>query len=1110
VTALLVMTSTDAAARPKSRAKPKAPVAPPAAAPEPHIMISGVMPGPLRFGRLGSEDGLPSIGVYAIAQDGRGFLYFGTRTGLVRYDGHDMKVFVNDPKNPSSLPSNEVTSLAVDRSGRLWVGTDAGLTSLVPGRDTFVHFRDQKQDPKGLLRDAISVLFVDSKNTLWVGLASGGVARVDCGTGTAQVLQLLNESGLSAVAERRDGLLMLGSRGEGVLIYDANRNRTALHYTSFPNSPARLTSDDVTALHVDGRGRMWIGTESDGMVSVDKDGKVVTYRHKNDDPRTLSDDKVLVIFRGPDDSVWIGTETGGLNQYDEKGGFIRHTGDPSNRDRLSQAWVTAGATTRDGVVWVGTQAGDVNYFDSLALAFRYYRTAGTPITAIVEDRKNPTTFWMGAGPGMDLSGLYRVDSQTGRYTIYQGLRSGTRLLNLRQRWIAALHADPSGTIWIGTHGLGLIQYRPETDTVTQYQVGADDSPGNVNFILDDPAGALWLGTWGDGLVKFQPTTGQVEHFTVEPNADNTVSSNYIYTLARDAADPKLLWVGTAEGGLNRFDTTRGTATRYLHDRNSANTLSNNNVTTIHQDSSGRLWIGTFGGGLNLFDPKARTWKRYNRPGQPSTIYGIIEDETGGLWLSTNGGGLKVLDPRTDQMMSYAGRDGLQADEFAQGGYHRGASGAFYFSGTKGATVFRPETIRPDRFAPPVILTGFRVFDEERQVPAAADVELSYLDSVVSIQFAALAFADPRRLQYEYRLTGLHDRWIATKQNSVTYTNLDPGAYVFELRARGRHGVASPASLIVPLQVLPPPWRTWWAYGIYGLSALAVVLVFVQYQRRKLVRMEQQNRLATVEREIQLTAAVQTGFLPDASQVDEDGFGLVGVYRPAGQCSGDWWWHERINGHVHVIACGDVTGHGPGPAMVTASVSTTFRVMREVWAESGPREFLRIANEQVMRSGRGRYLMQIMVAEFDTHSGQLSLYSAAGFPAVCLLGGQFKVFTARGVPLGSPQFDTAVVTATLTPGDRFMLLTDGIPEIEQANGRRLGLRRVTKIYEETAAMPLSEAAAYLLKAAETANHKREQEDDWTFVIAEFARRAEQGRGRRISAAGMGSVPPAAAL
>jgi ligand-binding sensor domain-containing protein/serine phosphatase RsbU (regulator of sigma subunit) len=1071
-----------AAARPRKDAK-QPDVAPP---PGPPRTVNGIIPGPLRFNRLGSDEGLPSLGIFAIAQDRDGFMWFGTRTGLARYDGERMRLFVHDPDKPSSLPNNDVTALAVDAAGKLWVGTAGGLRVYDRSTETFKPATPAAQGAQALAAgEAIGVLHADSKNRLWVGPTKGGVVLVDTRTGAARALGVLRESGLQAVAERADGIVVLGSRGEGVLFFDPQAGRTIARHTAEADSGLRLPSSEVAALFIDRRGRLWIGTAEDGVAIVEGD-RVVRYRHRDAEPRSLSDDGVTTIFGGPGGSVWVGTKAGGLNQFDEQtGGFIRHAGDPAELDRLSDAWVTTASASRDGVIWIGTLSAGVNFFDALALELRYYRSGGTAITALAEDAKQPRYLWMGTGAGMERGGLYRLDRETGAYTLRKRLGPETDPVLLDQHWITQLYSDPKGTLWIGTHGSGLLEYRPDGDLLIAHRATEGESgAGDVQAILPDPGGRLWLGTWGEGLARLDPRDDNAEFFPHDPADEVSLSSSYVYTVVRDTRDPKILWVGTAEGGLNRFDTSSGTAVRHVRDDNRSNSISNNNVLSIHQDPTGQLWIGTYGGGLNRFDPKKGAFKRYDRPEHPTTVYGILQDPSGALWLTTEGSGLHVLDPRTDRMIGYSARDGVQADEFAQGGYHRGASGTFYFGGVNGVTALVPERVRPDGFAPPLLLTGFRIFDEPRAL-GSGEIELSYSDAVVSFQFASPAYADPHRVKYEYQLVGLHDRWIATDQGSVTYTNLDPGDYTFHVRAIGRHGAASSSPLTVPLHVSPPPWRTWWAYALYVLGLVLVALAVLRYQKRKITFIRQQNRLETVENELKLTAAVQTGFLPESNLVRDGSFGLVGVYRPAEQCGGDWWWHERINGY-HVIAVGDVTGHGPGPAMVTASVSTTFRVMRQIWQDSGPIEFLRVANDQVVKSGRGEYLMQLTVAQFDPERGKLTFYSAAGFPALCIHEGTVRVVTTPGVPLGTAAFDVSVREVDVAPGDRFMLLSDGIPEIETKNGRRLGLRNVIKVYQESATLPLDRAADRLLGAATQANPPGEQEDDWTFVMAEWDR------------------------
>jgi ligand-binding sensor domain-containing protein/serine phosphatase RsbU (regulator of sigma subunit) len=1058
--------------------------------------IRGVMPGPIRFKRLGSDDGLPSMGVYAIVQDRDGLMWFATLSGLARYDGQKARVFVHQPEKPTSLPSNDVTSLTLDADGRLWVGTGGGLRRYDSTTESFVGLTapgaaegepdesgEGEEKPKPPLSVPIARLFVDSKNRLWVGFADGGAARVDPRTQAVDALPALREAAITAIAERADGAILFGTDGDGLVVYDGGQDRTLSAYTAAGESGARLPSNDVTSILVERSGRMWVGTEQDGVVAI-RDERPVYYRHDKRVPSSLSSDQVTAIFAGPNDSIWIGTRTGGLNQFDEpRGRFVRHIGNASDESRLSDSWVTTAGASRDGVTWIGTLQGGVCFFDGLSLELRYYRTGSVAITAVAEDRRQPDIVWMGTGAGAENGGLYQLDRRTGEYTIHKRLGPETDPMQLDQHWIAALHSDDKGTLWIATHGMGLLEYRTDKEVLVSHKVSEEkEELGNVQAILPNPDGTFWLGLWGEGLARLDPRTDRVDYFGSDEKDPSSLGGSHVYALARDAANPKVLWVATGEGGLTRFDTATETGQRFAHDDARKDSLSNNAVTSVQQDRSGQLWLGTVGGGLNRFDPRTGKFTRYDRPEHPTTVWGIAEDASGLVWLATEGAGLRVLDPRSGRMVGYGARDGLQADEFAQGGQHVGASGTFYFGGVNGMSALRPERVKPDAFTPPLRLTGFRVFDEPRPLGEGA-IELSYLDSVVSFQFGSSAYADPGRIRYEVQLEGLYDGWIPAERGSASYTSLDPGDYVFRLRATGRHGAQS--TLAVPIHVSPPPWLTWWAFVLYVLAVVGAAFGFVRYQRRKLALLHQETRLATVERELELTAAVQTGFLPDDNHISMDRFGLVGVYRPAGQCGGDWWWHEKVNGH-HLIAVGDVTGHGPGPAMVTASVSTTFRVMRQIWQESGPSEFLRIANEQVVKSGRGQYLMQIMIAEFDPGRGKVSFYSAAGFPAVCLIGGTTRVVTAPGVPLGTPDFKVSVQEVDLAPGDRFMLLSDGIPEIEMTNGRRLGLRKVIKLYEETATMPLPGAADHLLNAARTANLHREQEDDWTFVIAEWAR------------------------
>jgi serine phosphatase RsbU (regulator of sigma subunit) len=364
------------------------------------------------------------------------------------------------------------------------------------------------------------------------------------------------------------------------------------------------------------------------------------------------------------------------------------------------------------------------------------------------------------------------------------------------------------------------------------------------------------------------------------------------------------------------------------------------------------------------------------------------------------------------------------------------------------------------------------------------IELGFTETVVNFEFAALAFADPGSNRYQYRMQGLLDDWISTSQGNVTYPNLDDGKYVFEVRALGRHGAMSAATSTLELRVQPAPWESWWAYVIYGLILAGIVAAYVRYQNQRVKALQQANRLSAVERDLELTAAVQIGCLPENPIIRQDDLTLFGLYSPAEQCSGDWWWYERSADGHHWIIVGDVTGHGAGPAMVTAAVAAAFRVQSGD-TNSDPLQRFHRVNKEVMSVARGKYHMVLSALELDPESGRFVVYSAGGLPVFVIhKRAPAKTYGAPGTPLGRDNFTLGEVEGQLDPGDRILVLTDGLPEIELPNGKLFGMRRIAQVYHSTLDMPVEDASQKILEAALKAKGANAQSDDWTFVLAEW--------------------------
>jgi ligand-binding sensor domain-containing protein/serine phosphatase RsbU (regulator of sigma subunit) len=1017
----------------------------------------------LRFQILDRKRGLAQDTVSAIAQDLTGFVWLGTADGLARYDGQRFRVFRNVRDNSSTISSSFISTLLMAKDGTLWIGTTGGgVNRYLPDTESFERFV-ATEDADTLDDGTILAMDEGPDGRIWIGTNGAGLAVLDPGSGKVQ--SFAEDNGLPPVVTAIfAGEAIWVGTAAGVYRFDPkakNAERMFANQTELGGV--------ITGLVEDSRGDLWIGTDGSGLVRYSpKSMKIKTFQANPEDQAALYEGAIRAVIEDRSGRLWVGTDNA-IHILDPDSG--RFTRDLVDRDTAGALPGRTAALFQDaaGMIWIGTADQGAAMLDPLSLRFSYYATKNT-------------------------SGMFRkgdvmwVVTATGACR-WQGKDSFEGVCYPTGFSTSAL-VDRHGTVWIGTWAEGLFRLDPEsTDRWVVYEHDPGDSeslaPGPVARLYEDRAGNLWVGTIGGGVQRFDRRRNA---FVLA----NAIPSNQIYNIKGDPKRDDILWVSTADQGFMSMDMGSGKLEIFLPEPDDPSNRTDNSVVDFVFDGDDTMWLATYGGGLKRFDRKSKEFKSYRRAeGMPSeTVYAVVQDKSGRLWASSIAG-LARFDPTTERVHVFTEADGLQSDEFILLSGQDLGDGRFFFGGTNGFNLFDPETVEIDEFSPPVVLTSIKILGEVyrpgKRVEALKNLALDHDESFVEIEFASLSFSASRRLSFEYKVKGLNEKWFSAQTASVSLPGLKDGDYTMLLRARNRHGVESEPTSIA-IVVNPPLWRTWWAYTLYVTAAVALVLVLLRRQQRrakaKIEAVEKEARLAFAERELELTAAVQTGFLPVVNTVRDDCFSLFGYYDAADQCSGDWWWHEKLSDRKHLVLVGDVTGHGAAPAMVTASVSTTFRVLRHIWKESGAVEFLRAANQQVLNSGRGDYLMQLMAAELDIGTGELSLYSAAGLPAICLLGGKRKMVIARGTPLGSPDFEVGHATLNLSPGDRFMLLTDGIVEIERPDGRPWGLERVGRAYEEVATAPLAAATEHIVAAARQLNSDQKQKDDWTFVISEF--------------------------
>ncbi len=851
------------------------------------------LPARPRFERLTNEDGLSQNTVFAIVQDRQGFIWLATKVGLNRYDGYGFKVYTHDPHDPGTLANGFVRVLHEDRSGMLWIGTyGGGLDRFDPVTETFTHYRHDPADPASLSHDDVRAICEDDSGALWIGTQGGGLNRFvgpryvgprfdgpaqPEGPGPGSFTRYrrdrqdpasLSHDDVRAIVEDHAGRLWVGTNGGGLNRVSPDRvdgDPAFRRFSRRPDDDASLIDNRVRVLFPDRTGRLWVGTNG-GLARLDPATETFTpYRHDPANPGSLSNDQVRSIFEDSSGGLWIGT-TGGLNRFDPATeSFFRHRTDPENLHSLSDDAVYSIVEDRAGGLWIGTYNRGVNRFDPTAETFALYRhdpadptsLSSDAVVALHEDRAG--RLWVGTyGGGLDRfdrgppqrvspdraspdqGGAQRsAGPAAGTFTHYRHDPGDPGSLAADR--VNCILEDRDRRLWIGMYSDGLSRFDPATGSFTHYRHDPQDpqslSRDYVRSLYEDRDRRLWVATQGGGLNRFDPATETFVHYRHDPEDPQSLSHDSVFAVHQDNGG--ILWVGTYGGGLNRLDLTAGTVTHYRYDPQDATSLSNDAVAVIHEDRNRRLWVGTYGGGLDRLDAATGTFTHYTAASGlvDNVVFGILEDRRGQLWFSTNRG-LARLDPATDRWTSYDVRDGLQGIEFNPGAFHRSGSGEMFFGGDGGFNAFFPDRFADNTYVPPVVLTSFKVFEQEVRGPRSSshldEIALSYEDNFFSFEFAALNFQRPDRNRYRYRLEGLDEDWIDPgSRRYARYTKVPPGEYVFRVRGSNNDGRWNEEGTSVRIVIAPPFWATWWfRLGGGGLAALSLFAAFRFYATRR--------------------------------------------------------------------------------------------------------------------------------------------------------------------------------------------------------------------------------------------------------------------------------------
>ena len=802
------------------------------------------------FQHIGTSAGLPQSTVNVIFQDSSGYMWFGTYDGLSRFDGYQFVNFKNDPSDPHSISNNIVVSIVEDKQGFLWVGTaQNGVNRFDPKSGKFTRFLAKNDDFDSLSHSQVNVIHQDQSQRIWIGTAHG----LNLFLPEKQAFAHFFNNPLDTRSLPPGAIVDIVDDGKGNLwvasekmLSHFNIEQQVFTYFEKTDMPTQINT-----LYLDIDQSVWIGTSSDGLYHLKKGNRQFEhFKYQPSNPNSLSFNDVRKVLRTYNGDLWVATEEGGLNVR-RKGdsrfqSFKRNSADPHSIS-INDIWSLY--QDKSGLLWIGTAGGGINTTQSFNSQFS--RLTHSPhqqnslshefVWDIKEDSYG--VIWFGTLNGFDQ--YYPKEDRIEHISKFE-TQSGKKVGNRIQTFVF----DHQGDLWFGNQQ-GQLAIYTEKDQLTKLMYRSNFPNGfisnaRIRMINKDRFGNVWVGT-DEGLLQYDSKTHKlVKDFGSEEN--NLLGESAVRTMLQD--NQGNIWFGTWNQGLHKYDPEFGSVKRYKNEAGDVSSISNNTIRSLYLDNTGNLWIGTFNG-LNRLKEDAILTEQisfdsyFEKDGLPnSAIYGIAGDTNGKIWLSSNNG-LSQFDPDNGTFKNYSVEDGLPANEFNGDAVIRYSDTDIYFGSVGGVAIVSANEIKPENFHPNLVITSLSVLGK-RVNPLGVSIEkqnlrFPYNKNDVAFEFSSLDFRHVKRNKFRYRLLPYNRDWtIVSFPNQAVFTNLDPNNYSFELQATNSNGVWSQRKLSVPLIILPPLWRTWWAYVLYLMAAITLTRYFFNRHKKSLQEQKQIN------------------------------------------------------------------------------------------------------------------------------------------------------------------------------------------------------------------------------------------------------------------------------
>lgn len=837
------------------------------------------LPEPV-FEKISIRTGLPNTTITCILQDHSGYLWLGTENGLVRYDGYSMNVFQPENNDTCSISGRGIVNIFEDKNNILWIATLDGLNKFNRTSETFVHYKNIPGYSNTINSDSVQCIYEDPEGRFWIGTAEGlnlfdrenaSFTRYDF------IINDLNNLGSLSTDKRRYGInaitggedpdnLFVGTDKNGLWKFNIT-SKTFSKYKFESGSDPDQKIGWIQSFYKSQKGKLWMISDNSVTSLELRSGKLKSYiEFPKMDNRNVYESRSYAygnIIEDRDGLIWFGfvNYEKGIFYLDEKSGHInlyqlyKSQSQASFSNRIFSLY-----TDNSGIVWAGTLDRGLWKYDRRKNNFRVLRhETGNPnslsssnIFDIIYDKKG--NIWIITDEGLD-----KYNVKENKYTHY--LNKKERIIPSRRRIVL----DKTGEIWIaGT--MGLEKFNPLDGSLIHY---ADNSAATLDLkgksifrLIRDHLGYLWIATIHSGLYKYDTAKNKLTLYVNDPADPGSIHDDKIRTLYEDRDGT--LWVGTNYGGLNKFDRSTESFTNYGF----------YSPTSMLEDKYGNFWVADYFTGLSLLDrSKNKIIENYTKKdGLPhSEITKMLEDDSGNLWIGTIDG-LSKFNIETRTFKNYYTTDGLPDNSFLSSKAAVDEDGKMYFGITGGVLTFSPEEVKDDSIPPQVVLSRVSLINKpeeklnyEGPVSESCEMTVPYDYNDLRFDFVGLHFSEPSEIRYRYMMVNYDENWIdAGTQRNASYTNLEPGEYIFRVTAANRDGVWNKKGVSLTILINSPWWQTVYAYIFYVLVLSGMLyLVWRMQLRRVKIRHEYEIRNLEAEK-LQELDEIKTHFFTNIS------------------------------------------------------------------------------------------------------------------------------------------------------------------------------------------------------------------------------------------------------